>query len=179
MIVSALQYKFIENPIRQGAIGHALKQLKRKNFKRVSRYVCYCAASLVIIIPTIIGVMTIEDETLVPEEAIEETNENAEKALVVQGQLYPLLVADSVTGAIKFNVAFPYGLNDSAVGRNINQAIIVLTDYAQRGCLSNCVVVSCFSNHEIRDGDLDQIYSIVGPDRDLFLVTPCTPYPAC
>ena len=179
IILSSLQYTLVENPIRRGALNKYLNKLKSKKFKLRIKDCLVPAFTCLFIGVTIVGVCVAPDETLVPEEEIESTNAEPTHAIYVSGTYEPLLIADSITGAIKLENFFPNSLNDSAVGRWTYQAVSVLQEYATKGVLGKNVVMSCFSNHIISDGDLDKMLEIVGADRHLFLVTPYLVHEAC
>lgn len=167
--VSALSYQFIENPIRQG-------KLKKFSFKKNTVLVGSCCLLLV---ATVIGVIAAPDETYVPEGAIQSTGEDADHAMIVQGKAYPLLVGDSVPGEIKFQTFFPHGVSDAVVGRNPYQASQVVQEYMQKGTIDNCVIVDCFSNNAIGNGDLDRMLNAIGDSRHLFLVNSYMPNAVC
>lgn len=169
--ISAVQYKFIENPIRRGKLGKWYKTLKKQDFDMKPSHMVLSLLCAIIIAGTAIAIIVTPDEYLVPEEAIESTGEDANSAMYVEGTYSPLLVADSIAGAIKLQNYFPHGLNDSVVGRRPGQAINVLKDYASKNSMGNVVIVSCFDNLELKNNELDEMLQACGPSKELFLVT--------
>ena len=84
----------------------------------------------------------------------------------------PLLIGDSIPGdsVDEFKALFPNGLNDSYIGRWLFQARDVYKGYSDQGVVGHCVIFACFSNHPIKDGELEEIRGLVGDERELFLV---------
>lgn len=177
--VSALQYKYIENPIRKKAISKWYANWKSRKFVLNTKEIVFAVVGAALIVVTIIGVIATPDEFYVPEEEVQSTGEDIEHAAVVQQQYYPLLIGDSVPAALSLTESFPMSLNDSVIGRWTWQATNVLQEYANQGALSNVVVIACFSNHQMNPDDLDNMYKITGPDRQLFLVNSCCPFDYC
>lgn len=147
-----------------------------------------------------IGLLTIPDETLVPEEAIVSTGEAADKAMdlsqaepkkVFDGDLSvaeavlhasdeereaglydPVLIGDSVPGDAEsyWRAACPDGLLDSYVGRRPDQAVTVLDEYLAQGVVGKIVILQAFSNTPVTNDELEHMISACGPDRIVYLV---------
>ncbi|MDO5328951.1 MAG: acyltransferase family protein [Coriobacteriia bacterium] len=177
--IAAVQYKFIENPIRRGLIGRWYSDFKARKHKPKVKEIVIAVVCAVVILGTTIAVVATPDETYIPEGALDETGDSEDQSKVMEGHYYPLLISDSIAGEIQLNKCFPYGMNDSVVGRTLSQAVDVIKDYTQKNKLGNVVVVDCFSNHLIEKGELDKILTSVGPDRQLFLVNSYLQHPTC
>lgn len=150
----------------------------RKKKLRLSKkgYFVFGTCGLVIVF-AIGGMIVVPDETYVPEEAIESTGESESHAAAVVQQIYnPIMIGDSVPAAINLSAMYMGSLNDSVVSRWTHQGASVLQEYANMGAVGDIVIVACFSNHPLQPGDLDNIYNIVGEDRQLFFINSCTPY---
>lgn len=84
----------------------------------------------------------------------------------------PVLIGDSVPGdsADQFYEHYTNGLIDSYIGRWFWQARDVYKDYLAQGVIGDVVIFACFSNFMLEDDELDQMYELVGPDKQIFLV---------
>lgn len=84
----------------------------------------------------------------------------------------PVLIGDSVPGdsADQFYEHYTNALIDSYIGRWFWQARDVYKDYLAQGVIGDVVIFACFSNFMLEDDELDQMYQIVGPDKQIFLV---------
>lgn len=59
---------------------------------------------------------------------------------------------------------------DSYIGRWFWQARDVYKDYLAQGVVGDVVIFACFSNFMLEDDELDKMYELVGPDKQIFLV---------
>lgn len=84
----------------------------------------------------------------------------------------PLLIGDSVPGdsADEFYSHYTNALIDSYIGRWFWQARDVYKDYLAQGVVGDVVIFACFSNFMLEDDELDKMYELVGPDKQIFLV---------
>lgn len=181
--VSAASYAFIENPIRRGAIGNWVRGVRSGEIDPMGFFRGHLAQTIAAVAVTavaVIGCAIVPDTYLVPKEAIQSTGESADQAMNVANSssnvtfegYNPLLIGDSVPGdtAAEFANAFPHGLNDSYIGRFPFQAAEVLQGYVDQNAAGKAIVMACFSNSTVRDGDLDAILAAAGPDRHIYLV---------
>lgn len=84
----------------------------------------------------------------------------------------PLLIGDSVPGdsADEFYSHYTNALMDSYIGRWFWQARDVYKDYEAQGVVGDVVIFACFSNFVLEGDELDKMYELVGPDKQIFLV---------
>lgn len=180
--VSAASYTFIENPIRKGAIGNWVRNVRQgaidagEFFRRHIAQAGVIGAAFAV---AVVGCIIVPDTYLVPEDAITSTGESVNEAMTVDKDALPelegyspLLVGDSVPGdaEAEFYNTFPKGLHDCVIGRYPGDARSVLEGYIEQGVVGRVVVVAAFSNGEIADSDLDAMVEAVGPNRELYLV---------
>lgn len=181
-VVSAASYTFIENPIRKGAIGNWVREVRdgtvdvKAFFRQHAPQTAFVGAVFAV---AIVGCIAVPDTYLVPEDAITSTGESVNEAMTVDKDALPelegyspLLVGDSVPGdaETEFYNTFPKGLHDCVIGRYPGDARSVLEGYIQQDVVGRVVVVAAFSNGEIADSDLDAMVEAVGPYRELYLV---------
>lgn len=218
-VISDLSYRFVENPIRHGAIGEFFARVREEGF-HLGDYLRFK-----VIVPTVMGAVVlgvalvgcavVPDEYFVPKEAITSTGVAADQARDVEAesqstrfertgallpdiQAYldrkgdamkkeeqevalarerklrdPVLIGDSVPGDSEpqFKARFPRGLIDAFIGRRFSQAINVYQGYAEQGVIHDVVVFANFSNFPLEEHELDEMYSVVGSDKQIFLVT--------
>lgn len=219
-LVSELSYRFVENPIRHGAIGSFIEKTRASGFNlgqylRVSVLAPALSGVLVLGI-AVIGCLTVPDSYVVPKNAINSTGVAADQAMnvasedgkvefVQTGSLLPdiqtwlnkrgevlakqheqeealqrerklrdpVLIGDSVPGDTKpqFDARFPRGLLDAYIGRRFSQAINVYKGYEGQGVIKDVVVFANFSNFELEESELEEMYAVVGPSKQIFLVT--------
>ena len=179
--VSALSYTFIENPIRHGVIGDWVRGVRAGTVDGLAsfgRHIGRTIAGVAVALIAIFGCALVPDTYLVPEDAIVSTGDAVDAAMdlsdlpITFHGYSPLLIGDSVPGDTRaeFDSAFPEGLNDSYIGRFPFQAAEVIQDYVNQDAVGKVVVMACFSNSTVRDGDLDRMLEAVGPERHLYLV---------
>lgn len=84
----------------------------------------------------------------------------------------PLLIGDSVPGdsEAEFYSHYTNALMDSYIGRWFWQARDVYKDYEAQGVVGDCVIFACFTNFVLEPDELDKMYELVGPERQIFLV---------
>lgn len=181
--ISAVSYTFIENPIRRGAIGNWMRGVRSGEIAPRLFFRTHLVPSvglMAVFAVAVVGCAIVPETYLVPHEAIQSTGERADEAMDVtdaaaNGEFEgysPLLIGDSVPGdtGAEFAHAFPNGLNDSYIGRFPYQAAEVLQGYVDQNAAGKVIVMATFSNSTVRDGDLDAILEMAGPDRQVYLV---------
>lgn len=84
----------------------------------------------------------------------------------------PLLIGDSVPGdsEAEFYSHYTNALMDSYIGRWFWQARDVYKDYEAQGVVGDCVIFACFTNFVLEPDELDKMYELVGPEKQIFLV---------
>ena len=202
LAASALSYRFVEEPIRRGAIGREWRRIKERGLsvelKRNLKIQVIAPALLctMVLCTTVVGCATTPDANFVPEGAIKSTGVDVEHAMdLAQQQVEngptstsnppavekrnPVLIGDSVPGDSKpqFNSHYDKGLIDCYIGRWLYQAQNVFSEYVAQGVVGNVVILANFSNFEIQDGELDEFYKLIKPEQDLFIVNVVIPDP--
>ncbi len=202
LAASALSYRFVEEPIRRGAIGREWRRIKERGLgvelKRNLKIQVIAPALLctMVLCTTVVGCATTPDANFVPEGAIKSTGVDVEHAMdLAQQQVEngststsnppavekrnPVLIGDSVPGDSKpqFNSHYDKGLIDCYIGRWLYQAQNVYSEYVAQGIVGNVVILANFSNFEIQDGELDEFYKLIKPEQDLFIVNVVIPDP--
>lgn len=188
-LLAALSYRFVETPIRKGLLFTNLRQtwhdlvnkhISPKTLSIAIPLLITCIASGI----TIFGVCTISENANDLHGELVSTGQSADQAQVAQEQqneqtkTTPLIIGDSVPAAINYSLIWPHALNDSYIGRWTYQAADVINDYTAQANIGNCIIVACFSNHPLKDGDLDKLLEATGQQRQLFLVNVRTPDPS-
>lgn len=178
--ISELSFRFVEDPIRKGALGRAFAKLRARSidFRAClhARVLVPAASAMAVLLIALVGIAAVPDTDYVPRDALVSTGAAAGQAIQVpehqDGVYNPLLIGDSIPGdsVDEFKALFPNGLNDSYIGRWLFQARDVYKGYSDQGVVGHCVIFACFSNHPIKDGELEEIHDLVGDDRELFLV---------
>ena len=178
--ISELSFRFVEDPIRKGALGRAIAKLRARSldFRAClhARVLVPAASAMAVLLIALVGIAAVPDTDYVPRDALVSTGAAAGQAIQVpehqDGVYNPLLIGDSIPGdsVDEFKALFPNGLNDSYIGRWLFQARDVYKGYSDQGVVGHCVIFACFSNHPIKDGELEEIHDLVGDDRELFLV---------
>lgn len=84
----------------------------------------------------------------------------------------PVLIGDSIPGdsSEEFYSHYTNAFMDSYIGRWFWQARDVYQGYLDQGVIGDCVIFACFTNHPLEDDELDKMYELVGPDKQIFLV---------
>ena len=72
--------------------------------------------------------------------------------------------------ADEFYSHYTNALMDSYIGRWFWQARDVYKDYEAQGVVGDVVIFACFSNFVLEGDELDKMYELVGPDKQIFLV---------
>jgi len=93
-----------------------------------------------------------------------------------KGVYDPYIIGDSVCGAIAFNSVFPHAYNNSVGSRSIYEGVDALQEALDNGVVGRVVVFAAFNNGWIKDGQLESIIEMCGPNREVFFVAPRTPY---
>ncbi|MBQ9021421.1 MAG: acetyltransferase [Eggerthellaceae bacterium] len=183
--VSALSYTFIENPIRHGAIGNWLADV-RDGYVYVSDFVrmnivpiAGCALATLIAIG---GLLFVPDEAgLKNMEALEQASieaqqqlEEARLAEEAEGVYDVLLIGDSVSVRTIpfFQESFPTGLIDSAISRQMAEAIDIFKQYEKQGAIGNktICVFALGTNGPITEDILNELIATAG-NRQIYFVT--------
>ncbi len=191
--ISELSYRFIENPIRHGAIGKLAKSIRsgEVTVQRVlQRKAIPAIASLAMVCVAFGGVLLVPDAS-----AVEDTELYKDETAAVVGipntddqatggdtnvqamqtdatKLDVLVIGDSVAKKCiyTFPDVFPYGALDAALNRRLSQGADLYQTYADQGIVGNIVVFCLGNNTTATDEDLDNVMAAVGSDKQVFFV---------
>lgn len=201
LIVSDLSYRFVENPIRHGAIGEFARNLRSGVItwaEWLQTHILYVAFGVIslgiciggfILVPdtsAIEGGDLLKDETaqvggnLPPAattESEETTDENATQAPAETPKLDVLMIGDSISVRTipYFEEMFPYGVIDAAVNRQLYVGEEVFDYYDDMGIIGDVVVFALGTNGPATDEQLDSLIEAVGPDRQIYFITTRSP----
>ena len=189
VVVSALSYTFIENPIRHGALGEWIADV-REGFIDVRFFVqdhiVPVAAGALACLVALGGIIFVPDESgLKDMEALEQAAATAQAELEevrnaeVAEQVYDvILIGDSVSVRTIpfFQQTFPSGLIDSAISRQMGEAIDIFKAYEKQGAANEntTVVFALGTNGPITSDIVDELLAAVGK-REVYFVTVRSP----
>ena len=138
--ISELSFRFVEDPIRKGALGRAFAKLRARSidFRAClhARVLVPAASAMAVLLIALVGIAAVPDTDYVPRDALVSTGAAAGQAIQVpehqDGVYNPLLIGDSIPGdsVDEFKALFPNGLNDSYIGRWLFQARDVYKGYS-------------------------------------------------
>lgn len=184
--VSGFSFRFIENPIRKGAIGRFIEEFRTgaidlADYVRqraipvgLSALLVLGATGCFILVPPTSAVGN-ADGLDAPADAdpgqavhIPTETDAAEPAFTYD----VLMIGDSVSvRAIPyFQEAFPNGAIDSAVSRQLYTGSQVYSQYRDFGSVGDIVVFSLGTNGVATDDQLDELIGNVGSDKHIFLI---------
>ncbi len=184
IVVSHLSYTFIENPIRHGAIGNWLHDVRSgainaRDFIYDHRIQGIAGALAVLVaigglvlVPDVQGIKNMEALQQASEETQKQLEEarQAEKATRVYDVL---LVGDSVSVRTipYFQETFPTGLIDSAINRQLGEAIDIYTAYEKQGALNDdtILVFALGTNGPITTEMMENLVAAVGNHTTYFV----------
>ncbi len=188
---AAFSYRFVENPIRRGAIGSFVKDVRSKELDAPAwlrthaiptvaavGVTAVAVGGLVLVPPTsaLEGANLLKDESA-QTSGIPQTLPEGEDAPAEQPKLDIMMIGDSVSvRAIPyFKEQFPYGAIDAAVNRQLPIGAEVYKGYEQQGIIGGVVVFALGTNGRATDEQIDSLVDSVGPDKQVFLVNTRSP----
>lgn len=193
---AAFSYRFVENPIRHGAIGRIVKDVRAGNVSLpdwTRRHVLPFAGAAVL------GVVAIGGLVLVPStSAVENTDsfeqEGAQRSqnleapsdvsasnptgqVVERPRLDVLMIGDSVSvrAIPAFEELFPYGTIDAAINRQLYVGSSIYDYYKEQNIVGDVVVFALGTNGPATGEQLDSLVADVGSDKQVFLVNTRSP----
>lgn len=184
---AAFSYRFVENPIRHGAIGEFLREVtvERPPREYIMRHgVVPAACAGVLILAAVGGLVLTPPESAVKDGAAMQqegaqtsqnlTNLGSEEDLP---KLDVLLIGDSVSVRTipQFEEKYPYGAIDSAVSRPLSDGVGVYNYYNDAGIVGDVVVFALGTNGPASDEQIDALVNAVGPDKHIFFINTRSP----
>lgn len=194
LVVSALSYRFVEDPIRKGAIGRALQGMREggpstgRVARRCAPVVVGCVAACAVAVgglafmdsesavedtelyqdeePTVVGMLDVGSDREMSEADIA-----AQKAAETTGPDV-LVIGDSVCkkAIYSFPSVFPYGALDAALNRRMTQGAELYRSYVDQGIESDVVVFALGNNAPVTASQIDEVMEAVGDDKQVFFV---------
>lgn len=201
-LAADFSYRFVENPIRHGAIGEFVRNLRSGAItfaEWIQTHILYvvfgvlitgiCVGGFIVVPDTsaIEGGDLLKDESAHVGGNLPPVTDNAETATNPGGEepatpietpkLDVLMIGDSVSvRAIPyFEEAFPYGVIDAAVNRQIWVGEEVFNYYNDMDIVGDVVVFALGTNGPATDEQLDALIEAAGPDRQIYFVTTRSP----
>lgn len=182
---SWLSYTFVENPIRHGAIGNFVRNLREGTFtlrEWVQTHLVPVAVCALVVLVTVIGCIFVPDtsaleggDLLINEEAQTNAPENneTEPAAPAPDPYDIVMIGDSVSvrAIPDFSQAFPHGLIDAQVNRQLWDAPGILKHYLDMGMVGDVVVFALGTNGVVTDDQIDEVMRVVGSERNVWFVT--------
>ncbi len=189
IVVSWLSYTFVENPIRHGAIGRFIAGLRDGEYtlaEWVRGRIVPVAISTIALLIAVIGCIFVpetsaleggdllkneEAQTNAPEQTEGEAAESdAEEPVAEPYDI--VLIGDSVSvRAIPFfSDAFPYGLIDAQVNRQIWDAPGLYRHYLDLNMIGDVVVFALGTNGVVTDDQIDDVMKLVDSDKHVWFV---------
>ena len=187
--VSWFSYTFVENPIRHGAIGRFANSLRNGDFtlrEWVEEHLVPVAVSTIAVLIAVIGCIFVP-ETSALEGGDLLKNEDAQTNVAAQDEddaaesnadapvadPYDIvLIGDSVSVRTipYFSEAFPYGLIDAQVNRQIWDAPSLYRHYLDQNMVGNVVVFALGTNGVVTDDQIDDVMKPIDSDKHVWFV---------
>ncbi len=196
---AAFSYRFVENPIRHGALGKFVKSVRSGEISLpvwLQRHavpafgaaaICLVAVGGLVFVPSTSALegadilKKAEDEQsqiASSEKAADEARKKAEAEKAAEKpKLDVLMIGDSVSvRAIPyFDAAFPHGAIDAAVNRQLYVGQEVYDAYKQQDIVGNIVVLALGTNGPAVDEQIDALIADIGADKQIWLVNTNSP----
>lgn len=186
---AAFSYRFVENPLRKGAIGTFVKGVREHAIDLrdwMTRHALLYGAGALVTAMAVVGLIVVpptsaigaadllKDEqahtSQMPELPVDDT-------AAEQPKLDVLMIGDSVSvrAIPQFEEAFPYGALDAAVNRQLYAGRETFDFYDDQNIVGGVVVFALGTNGAASDEQLDELITAAGPDRQVFFVNTRSP----
>lgn len=192
--ISAFSYFFVENPIRHGAIGNFVYDLRDGQFT-IPQWI---GSHLVLVVPAILFiVVSLGGLALVPDTSavegagsmkvtpVTKTVQAAQQARVkaeakIEARKPDILViGDSVPMGMPaygvFDDVFPGGYCDTAVGRQFYDGAAIYAEYRDLELVGNVVVIALGTNGYATDEDAEALMKEIGDEQRVWFVNTRSP----
>lgn len=190
---AAFSYRFVENPIRKGAIGAFVKRVRAGEIDTPDwlrlHTIPLVAGALVTVVALgglifVPSTTAVEGADLLKQEGAQTSGlpaappegANGEPA-AEQPKLDVLMIGDSVSVRTipYFEEAFPYGAIDAAVNRQLYAGREVYDAYAEQDIVGNVVVFALGTNGVATAEQIDELMASVGTDKQVFFINTRSP----
>lgn len=186
--ISALSYRFVENPVRKGRIGELVKGVKNGSVDPAKWLLARkvpCALALAVALVAAGGLAFVPPTSaLIDMEALEQQAaqtdtppEPPKDAAEEPWKLDPLMIGDSVSlrAVPTFESAYPGGFLDAKINRQLSEGKDVYDDYRARGMVGEHVVIALGTNGVMTADQLKDFISDIGAEKSVYLVNVRTP----
>lgn len=186
---AAFSYRFVENPLRKGAIGAFVKGVRSKEIDPpawLKHHVVPVLAGSAVTIVAVIGLIVVPPtsaigaaDLLKDEQA--HTSQMPElpvdDAAAESPKLDVLMIGDSVSvrAIPQFEETFPYGAIDAAVNRQLYAGQETFDYYNDQDIVGGVVVFALGTNGAATDEQIDELVAAAGPGRQVFFVNTRSP----
>ena len=186
---AAFSYRFVENPLRKGAIGAFAKGVRSKEIDPpawLKHHVVPVLAGSAVTIVAVIGLIVVPPtsaigaaDLLKDEQA--HTSQMPElpvdDAAAESPKLDVLMIGDSVSvrAIPQFEETFPYGAIDAAVNRQLYAGQETFDYYNDQDIVGGVVVFALGTNGAATDEQIDELVAATGPGRQVFFVNTRSP----
>ena len=187
-VCSALSFRFVEDPLRKGAIGKFIATLRSGSVKLASglqSHLIPIGVSAALIVTAIGGIALVPDTYAVDEAALAAMMEESiapppiipEEALTITYD--PLWIGDSVSLRTLpyFEKTFPEGGIDAKINRSLWDAMDMYHYYEGMGTIGDVVIFALGTNGPAADENIDSIVEATGAERKVYLVNTRCPDP--
>ncbi|MBO4353227.1 MAG: acyltransferase, partial [Eggerthellaceae bacterium] len=192
--ISAFSYYIVENPIRHGAIGNFIGDVREGLFtvpEWISSHLALVVPALLIFVVSIGGLALVPDTSAVQNAnsmkltVATKTLQSAQQArMKANAQLEArkpdiLVIGDSVPmgmyGYGAFGEVFPGGYCDTAIGRQFYDAASIYAEYRDLQLVGNPVVIALGTNGYATDEDAEALMAEVGDEQRIWFVNTRSP----
>lgn len=189
---AAFSYRFVENPLRKGALGTFVKGVKNKEIDVpdwLKHHAVGVVAGSAVVIVAVGGLIAVPATAAIGgadllKEQGPQTSQPAEPPIndtpgaeAEKPKLDVLMIGDSVSVRTipNFEETFPYGMIDAAVNRQLYMGREVYDFYNDQDVVGGIVVYALGTNGPVDDATLDDLVAAAGPDRQVFFVNTRSP----
>lgn len=192
---AAFSYRFIEDPIRHGALTRLMKQVKEGavSFPRWLGAHAMPAMSAAVVIAVAVGGLMFVPPTSALEggdllkQAEDQQNQEAsaqpappsetDQPSTAKPKLDVLMIGDSVSvrAVPYFDKAFPHGAIDAAVNRQLYAGQEAYDSYKAQDVVGKLVVIALGTNGVAANDQLDALIADIGSDKQIWLVNTRSP----
>lgn len=175
IVVSAFSYFIVENPIRHGAIGEFLQQMRTHKTtlaEWVRGHLVHVVAVALVLIVGMGGLIAVPDTSSVGD--VNAHQQSGSSAAAKKDEPYDiLLIGDSVTVRTVpyFEETFLHGHIDALQNRQLYEAPDIYQWYLDNGLVGNVVVFALGTNGYVVDEQTEWLMDVVGPDKRVWFIT--------
>ena len=194
---AAFSYRFVENPIRHGAIGRLVKNVRAGEVSLpdwLRRHAAPAVGAGALVVVAVGGLVLVPSTSALEggdllKQAEEQQSQGPAnlpaapegasdgEAAAEKPKFDVLMIGDSVSvrAVPYFEETFPYGAIDAAVNRQLYVGREVYDQYKDQDLVGGIVVLALGTNGPATDEQLDEIIGDVGSDKQIWLVNTRSP----